>query len=105
MAIKITKKKKKGEAHITKEHKNGSSENTQEDVDTGQMLIAEQTAQVHVEMGNTVNTGNYESSKFAVGITMPCDVDDVDSTYEFCQNWANDRLAIINEELQESIDG
>ena len=106
MPITFKSKKKTpkvGKGHTTTKHKNGAKTQQDEEVDTGTVLEAEHIAMVHVEMGNTVNTGNYESSKFTVGITMPSGVDDINDTYEFCQNWANDRLAKLNEELQELI--
>lgn len=105
MGVKITKKKKVGKGVATVQHKNGGIVHKELEFDTGEQLITEKTAEVHVEMGNTINTGNYESSKFSVGLTMPCDVDDIEETYELSQNWVNDRLALLNEELQESLNG
>ena len=107
MAIQFKKKKKTpkvGKTYETTDSKNGSTKHEEGEIDTGTVLEEEHIAMIHVEMGNTINTGNYESSKFTVGITMPSGVDAVDETYEFCQNWANDRLTKMNEELQELMD-
>ena len=45
-------------------------------------LIAEeiqQVAQVHCQLGMTINIGNYESFRIDFGVTMPCDPKDVDA--------------------------
>jgi len=107
MGVTIKKKKKiaskKGMANITEQHANGAETVNNEEVAMTTELSAEPMVTVHVDMGNTVNTGNYESSKFSVGLTMPTEIKDIDKTYDFCQTWANDRLAKLNEELQEVI--
>lgn len=109
MSVVIKKKKKiaskKGMANISKKHANGAETVDNEVVVMATELSVEPMATVHVDIGNTVNTGNYESSRFSVGLTMPTEIKDIDKTYEFCQTWANDRLAQLNEELQEVVGG
>lgn len=103
MGVVYSKKKKVGNTYesVTTNKKMTSTEG---EVDTGEYLPTDQIVQVHIEMGNTVNTGNYASSKFTVGITMPSSMNSVDNTYEYCQNWVNDRLEALNTELQELLD-
>ena len=39
-------------------------------------------ATVSVGMGATINTGNYESLRVDVGVSLPCNPSDVDAVYE-----------------------
>ena len=101
MAVKkIIKQVGKGSVNI--KHQNGAEEQAVIDVHTGKEVYGT-PALIHVEMGNTVNTGNYESSKFTVGITMPCHADAIEETYTMCQEWVNDKLTTLNQELQDQL--
>jgi len=54
--------------------------------------VPETPALVRVEYGMTINLGNFESARVTAGITMPCDPKDVDSIYEFCSHWVEERI-------------
>lgn len=122
MPVTINKKKKVAkkiaQTHETVQHKNGAESVDNGTFEVGPDAIASNVADlgvytttveaqepciVSVEMGNTVNTGNYESSKFNVGVSIPSSYYDIDKTYDYAQNWVNDRLGALNEELQEQL--
>lgn len=56
-------------------------------------------ARVSVEMGMTVNLGNYESARVNVMLTVPCYFEEHDQAYEFAKAWVNKRTL---EEAQEA---
>ena len=45
-----------------------------------------------VEVGTTINMGNYESAKVGVGIERMCEEGDEDLTYKEMLEWANEKL-------------
>lgn len=90
-------------ATITKQHKDGSSEEEKE-------VLAEQqfsgpTANIGVSMGLTKNLGEYNNIKFQVSIHMPCqpDAQDIEDTYEQCKAWVDDKVNAINAEIEEQL--
>ena len=44
-------------------------------------VIESGDAVVRVGMGATINSGNYESLRIDIGISLPCDPENVDETY------------------------
>jgi hypothetical protein len=98
------KKKQTGKAYATTEAKHGgaNTENIEVELDG---MVSPQACEVYIEMGNTVNTGNYESSRFTVGLRMPCNVDTIEETYTQCQEWVNEKLSEMNQELADQLNG
>jgi hypothetical protein len=57
-------------------------------------------AKVSVNLGQTVSMGDYQSLKIGVHITMPSSVGDIDSTFAFAKQWAEDRVSeLVTEAL------
>lgn len=48
-------------------------------------------ARVGFSSGMTLNLGNYESARLEVSISMPCNVDEVDETFEFCKRFVEEK--------------
>jgi len=48
-------------------------------------------AKVTVEMGMTVNLGNYESARIAVALVLPCYKEEIEDAYEFGREWVEKR--------------
>lgn len=91
---------KEATAVVTKQHPDGTEE--QEPVSLGQVTTTKQPALVHIDFGMTKNLGNYESLKFNVGITIPCEptAEDIDATYHEARAWVDDKVNSINEEVE-----
>jgi hypothetical protein len=49
-------------------------------------------AKVSVEMGLTVNLGNYESARIGVSVVVPCYREEIDDAYAFAHRWAETRI-------------
>lgn len=52
---------------------------------------AVQPASVKVEMGMTINLGNFESAKITVALIQPCYSEEKDAAYEFVKRWVEER--------------
>lgn len=96
-------KSAQGKAHLSKELTGGSGKTEKEyplPNPHGQKVVpANDLATVAVSMGQTINTGNYSSAKLGVIITMPCNVADIDETFDFSKTWANNKMEEMVEEL------
>jgi hypothetical protein len=49
--------------------------------------FATQPANVQVEMGMTINLGNYESAKISVCLSVPCYKEEADAAFEYAKRW------------------
>lgn len=50
-------------------------------------------AVVDVNMGLTVNLGNYESARISVSIKVPCYKEEADAAFVWARGWVSDRLS------------
>lgn len=48
-------------------------------------------ARVTVEMGMTVNLGNYEAARISVSLSVPCYLEEHDNAFEYAKTWVNKR--------------
>lgn len=55
---------------------------------------------VSMSGGQTINIGNYNSVRFEVGLSMPCQAAEVEGTYEFIKNWLDMRLLELQKEVK-----
>jgi len=67
----------------------------EEQVPAPHLMTAASLAKVDIELGRTINTGNYSSARFSVRLTMPCDPEHLDSTYQFVEAWVSDRVIAL----------
>lgn len=49
-------------------------------------------ATVGVDLGLTINTGNFESARISVSVTVPCYREEVESAYEWAKNWVEEKV-------------
>jgi len=49
-------------------------------------------ASVSVEMGMTINLGNFESARVTVSVSVPCYKEEVESAHAYARKWVEDRV-------------
>jgi len=64
------------------------------------MVFKEPPCVVTMTGGQTINIGNYSSVRFDVGLSMPCNPSEVESTYEFIKGWIDMRLVELQKEVK-----
>jgi hypothetical protein len=57
-------------------------------------------ARVSVEMGMTVNLGNYESARITVALLVPCYFEEHDGAYEYAKTWVEKRTVAEAQEAR-----
>lgn len=50
-------------------------------------------AKVGVELGTTINMGNFEFVKISVSVTVPCYKEETEAAWEFARQAASDRMS------------
>lgn len=75
----------------------GLAKETDETIEVRQFVT--EPARVSVEMGMTVNLGNYESARVTVMLTVPCHLEEHEEAYSYAKAWVNKRTL---EEAQEA---
>lgn len=107
MPLKISKKPAAStpKATVTKEQK-ASGEvvaETQDeetpDIKTPQNLAGDQWCNVGFEASYTHNLGNYQSTRVAVHLSVPCPHGEIDEVFETAQTWVNERMEQLVEDL------
>jgi hypothetical protein len=64
----------------------------------GVHLFQTEPARVAVEMGMTINLGNFESVRISVSLTVPCYSEEKDAAFDYAKKWVEKRtLAEANE--------
>lgn len=88
---------------VTKEHKDGSVEQSKEEV--AEIISDKPMANVGVSIGLTRNLGNYESIKFTVSLYLPCinTPEEVNQAYEEAKGWVDAKVEQIDKEVTESV--
>lgn len=94
-------------ASITKEHKNGLQESSEEVVGMKTVPSGQPMATVGVTMGVTRNLGNYESVRVTVSLTIPCipTPEEIEGAYVDAQSWVDAKIDKLNNEISENIGG
>lgn len=62
-------------------------------------IAPEDLAHVSVNLGLTINLGEFSSAKVGVSLSMPTAVADVDATYDFAKEWAEARISTMADEV------
>jgi hypothetical protein len=93
----MSKKQKvdtKGTVEISAKNTVGNSaqDNTEEVI--AEKVFETQPAIVIFKHGETINKGDFNSVRIDVGIHIPCDVADVDQTFEVANEWVEERLKL-----------
>lgn len=90
-------------ASVSKSYKDGSV--VDEEIQMDPKMVPENPAVVSVNIGVTRNLGNYESVKFSVQLSLPCDPADVDDTFNEAKWWVDSRVELINQEITAQLEG
>jgi hypothetical protein len=91
--------KVQGKGTTAIEDKTGAVLESEENV--GEPLISEMPmANVGLTLGYTKNLGNYESAKVSVSCHIPCEIPSMDSAFTVAEEWVNDKMEKIVQDLK-----
>jgi hypothetical protein len=82
------------QAFVTRQYKLGGVEGKaegEEEVIAVHRFVTE-PARVQMDLGLTLNLGNYESARVAVSVTIPCYKEEMEAAYAFGSAWVKDRI-------------
>lgn len=88
----------KGKGYSSVDHPTGASEHTPMET-PGKLLSVEPMATVSVSLGQTMNTGNYNSVRIDVGVTIPCPVKDLDATHDYALEWVDEKFGSLRDDI------
>jgi len=54
---------------------------------------------VGCQASQTVNMGNFNSLKIGVSVNVPCDISELDATFDFAKNWVDSKMQQLQEEV------
>ena len=102
--LKFKKKKEemaKGKGTVTTTKGEGDDEviDTKEE-DLGGKIIEGDACIVTVKAGKTVNLGNYESIRFDVGVSIPCEKADLDEAFNEGYEWVGEKMQGMLDDLE-----
>jgi hypothetical protein len=69
------------------------------EANAGLALFDDEPCTVGFSASYTKNLGNYESMKVEVRIDIPCQHNEINSMFDFCKSWCDDRLNNLQDEL------
>lgn len=58
-------------------------------------------ANVSVEMGMTLNLGNFESARVTVSISVPCYKEEVEEAHAYARGWVEDRVVSESKKIRQ----
>ncbi len=67
-------------------------------MESKQLIPNDQLAMITVGGSQTINTGNYESVKITVNLTIPSGIHDLEDGYEFASSW-------VSKKMEEAVNG
>lgn len=93
---------KKAKATISKQNKDGSTEDYQEEVGKERMF-EDPPCNVGYSAGMTLPlpTNRYANAKFGVSLHIPCKHDEINQTYEFAKEWVDERMGELVQEVED----
>lgn len=66
--------------------------------------FATEPAWVNVNLGLTINLGNYESAKLEVGVKVPCYMEEADDAYRWAKHWVESRVRAESSKIKDRSD-
>ena len=91
---------------VTKQYKVGGKEgepSTKEETLSIQRFVTD-PARVSLEMGLTLNLGNYESARISVSVSVPCYREEAHDAYNFARKWVIERVNQERDAIREKKD-
>lgn len=79
----VAKQYKDSEGNIT-------LDTTKEETISVQTFVTE-PAKVQVELGLTLNVGNYQSARITIGLVLPCYKEEADAAFQYAKDWVGER--------------
>lgn len=89
-------------ATVSKELNKQQISSTQEIVSPALFNVKKTGCTISVGGGRTINLGDYNSARFDVHLTLPCDPENLDAAYNWAAEWVDNR---IQEETKEATGG
>lgn len=77
----------------------GAEEVVEETLEVHSFVTA--TANVSVEMGMTLNLGNYESARVTVSVSVPCYKEEIEDAHEYARKWVESRVVSESKKIRE----
>jgi hypothetical protein len=87
---------------VTQKTGAGEQELKAEDAILRIMKFVTTPAVVNLEMGVTLNLGQFESARITVGVSVPCYKEEVDQAYAYAKTWITERLQAEVKEVREN---
>lgn len=75
------------------------SKHTTEQV--GNVISSHPLCNVGVNAKSTINMGNYESIAIGVSINVPCEYEEIETTYLFAKNFVDTKMELLVTEVKE----
>jgi hypothetical protein len=88
-------------SQVSKKHKEGGAEQVVNE--EGFVVVTKPMSYVTMRAGKTTNLGNYESVKFEVSLTQPCEKGEEDDAFITTKAWVDKKLSALVEELEAAI--
>lgn len=88
ISIRLTKKQDNQEMTLVNENSSESQD----------LPLDKPLARVTVGMGRTINTGNYNSAKFDISVSLPCTLDKLEETYQIAKQFCEKKGEEVLEE-------
>lgn len=86
---------------VSKKHKDGGQEMAMQE--EGFVVATKPMCYVTMRAGKTTNLGNFESVKFEVSLSHPCEPGGEDEAFKHTKAWVDGKLAALVEELETAI--
>lgn len=84
-------------AHLSVEYPDGTVKNLDFKVSKGSTYIGP-VVNVGISLAFTHNSGNYSNTKCQVSIHVPCSHEEIEETYEFVKDWAEEKINELHEQ-------
>ena len=93
---------KEASGKVAVSHADGSEKNIEESLG-GVLIESGPPATVNVTIGLTRNLGNYESLRFSVSATIPCENNGeaMTAAYDYGRGWVDEKINALNTEAEE----
>ena len=88
-------------SQISKKHKDGGAEQVVHE--EGFVVVTKPMSYVTMRAGKTTNLGNFESVKFEVSLTQPCEKGGEDEAFKETKEWVDSKLSMLVGELEAAI--
>jgi hypothetical protein len=86
-----------GDAQTSVHHPTGAEEVVNEKVGEGKLEANKAMCVPSIRYGQTINTGNYNSVRIEIGLSVPCEHGELEEVYDFILGWIDDKASALVE--------